>query len=120
MKAETACPDASKFETFIPLERLVFEQELFKPPIDVSVFGSENPYHDTDCPQICTENDLHVPHLSSKIQVSPFNRFKVMAFFISGADFVILSGKKHRDFRREASRKSQKTVESAAFSNNKR
>ena len=39
--AETACPDASKFETSILLVRLVFELELFKPPIGVSVFGSE-------------------------------------------------------------------------------
>ena len=39
--AETACPDASKFKTFILLVRLVFEQELFKPPIGVSIFDSE-------------------------------------------------------------------------------
>ena len=39
--AETTCPDASKFETFIFFVRLVFEVELYKPPIDVSVFGSE-------------------------------------------------------------------------------
>ena len=39
--AETACPDASKFETFILLLRLVFEPELFKPPIGISIFGSK-------------------------------------------------------------------------------
>ena len=39
--AETACPGASEFETFIFLVRLVFELELFKPPIGISVFGSK-------------------------------------------------------------------------------
>ena len=39
--AETACPGASKFKSFIPLLRLVFELELFKPPIGFLVFGSE-------------------------------------------------------------------------------
>ena len=36
--AETAWPDASEFETFIFLVRLVFELELYKPPIGISVF----------------------------------------------------------------------------------
>ena len=35
------CPDASKFESFIPLVPLVFELELFKPKIGISFFGSE-------------------------------------------------------------------------------
>ena len=39
--AESAYPCSSKFETFILLPRLVFELELCKPPIGVSVFGSE-------------------------------------------------------------------------------
>ena len=39
--AETACSNASKLETFILLVRLVFELELFKPPIGISVFGLE-------------------------------------------------------------------------------
>ena len=41
LRAETACPDAFKFETFIPLVRLVFELELFKPTFGISVFGSK-------------------------------------------------------------------------------
>ena len=35
LRAERACSDASKFETFIPLVRLVFELELFKPTIGI-------------------------------------------------------------------------------------
>ena len=34
LRAETACPDASKFESFIPLVSLVLELELFKPTIE--------------------------------------------------------------------------------------
>ena len=41
LRAERACPDASKFESFIPLVPLVFELELFKPKISISFFGSE-------------------------------------------------------------------------------
>ena len=41
LRAERTCPDASKFEAFIPLVRLVFELELFKATIGISVFGSE-------------------------------------------------------------------------------
>ena len=41
LRAERACPGASKFETFIPLEPLIFERELFKPKIGISFFGSE-------------------------------------------------------------------------------
>ena len=37
--AESACPDASKLETFILLVRLVFESEQFKPPIGISVLA---------------------------------------------------------------------------------
>ena len=39
--AKTVCPDTSKFEIFISLMRLVFELELFKHAISISVFGSE-------------------------------------------------------------------------------
>ena len=41
LRAEGACPDASKFESFIPLVPLVFELELFKPKIGISFFGLE-------------------------------------------------------------------------------
>ena len=41
LRAESARPDASKFEIFILLVPLVFELELFKPKIGISVFGSE-------------------------------------------------------------------------------
>ena len=41
LEAENACPGATKFETFILLMQLVFELELFKSPIGISVFGSE-------------------------------------------------------------------------------
>ena len=41
LRAERACPDASKFESFIPLKPIVFELELFKPKIGISFFGSE-------------------------------------------------------------------------------
>ena len=40
------------------------------------------------------KNDLYVPHLSSKIQVFMFSRFKVIAFFTSAAKFVVFPGKK--------------------------
>ena len=40
--AEAKFPGASKFETFILLLQLVFELEPFKPPIRISVFGSES------------------------------------------------------------------------------
>ena len=41
LRAERACPDASKFETFILLVPLVFELELFKHNIGISFFGLE-------------------------------------------------------------------------------
>ena len=41
LRAEKACSDAFQFETFIPLVRLVFELELFKPKIGISFFGLE-------------------------------------------------------------------------------
>ena len=41
LRAERACPDASKFESFIPLVPLLFELELYKPKIGISFFGSE-------------------------------------------------------------------------------
>ena len=40
LRAESACPGASKFESFIPLVPLVFELELFKPTIGISCFDS--------------------------------------------------------------------------------
>ena len=48
--AETAFPHASKFKNFILLQ-LVFELELLKPPIGVSVFWFGSLYHVTNCPQ---------------------------------------------------------------------
>ena len=41
LRAERACQDASKFESFIPLVRLGFELKLFKPTIGISFFDSE-------------------------------------------------------------------------------
>ena len=41
LRAERACPDACKFESFIPLVPLLFELELYKPKIGISFFGSE-------------------------------------------------------------------------------
>ena len=41
LRAERACPDASKFESFISLVPLVFELELFKPKICISFLGLE-------------------------------------------------------------------------------
>ena len=41
LRAERACPDTSKFESFILLKPLVFELELFKPTIGISFFGTE-------------------------------------------------------------------------------
>ena len=41
LRAERACPDTSKFESFIPLVPLVFELELFKPTTGISFFGLE-------------------------------------------------------------------------------
>ena len=64
--AETAFPDASKFETFILLLQLVFEVEMFKPPIGISVFGSETRITLSIISKICSKNDLYVPHLRSK------------------------------------------------------
>ena len=64
--AETACQNASKFETFILLLRLVFELELFKPTIGISVFGLETRITLSIVPKICTIIDLLVPYLSSK------------------------------------------------------
>ena len=96
MRAETACSDASTFETFIPLVQLVFELELFKPPIGVLVFGSETCITRPITSKICAKNDLDVPHLSFEIQVSTFSSFKVIAFFTFVADFEILPGKNIR------------------------
>ena len=90
-KAESACPDATKFETFIPLVPLVFELELFKPIIGVSVFGSETRITWPIAPKIST--DSYVPQLRSKCQVSSFSRFKVIAFFIFVYEFVKYAGK---------------------------
>ena len=93
MGAKTACPGASKFETFILLLRLVFELELLKPPIGISVFGSETCITRPIAPKIFTDNDASVPHLRSKFQVPNFSRFKVIAFLTSVVEFVIFLGK---------------------------
>ena len=65
--AETARPDASKFETFILLVQLVFQSEQFKPPIGISVFGLETRITRPIASKLCTKNGSYVPHLSSKI-----------------------------------------------------
>ena len=93
MGAETACPDTSKFESFILLVRLGFELELFKSPIGVSVIGSETRITRSIASKIYTKNNLYVPHLRCEIQVSTFSRFKVIAFFTSVAELVILREK---------------------------
>ena len=81
LRAERACPDASKFEKLIPLVPLVFELELFKPKIGISFFGSETRMARPIAPKICIKNDSYVPQLRSTFQVSTFSRFKVIAFF---------------------------------------
>ena len=75
LRAERACPDASKFESFILLVPLVFQLELFKPTIGISFFGSETRMTGPIAPEICTKNDSYVPQLRSKFQVSTFSRF---------------------------------------------
>ena len=93
MRAERACPEASKFESFIPLVPLVFELELFKPKIGISFFGSETRIARLIAPKICTKNDSYVPQLRCKFQVSTFSRFKVIALFIFVYEFVKFAGK---------------------------
>ena len=93
LRAESARPDASKFETFIPLVPLVIELELFQPKIGVSVFGSETRITRPIAPKICTKNDSYVPQLRAKFQASNFSRFKVIAFFIFVYKFVKYAGK---------------------------
>ena len=88
-----ACPDASKFESFIPLVPLVFELELFKAAIGISVFGSETRITRPIVSKICTKKDSFVPHLSSNFQVSTFSRFKVRAFLDFVYEFVIFHRK---------------------------
>ena len=106
--AEIAFPSASKFETFVLLQ-LVYELELLELSISISVFWLGNPHHLTNRPKnrICTKNDPYVHHLSSEFQISISIRFEVIA--ISGSDYRIwiFVGKKERDFRRKALRKSQ-------------
>ena len=53
--AETTSPGGRKFEIFILLPRLVFEELRFEPSIGLSVFMVENPYHETDCLKICAK-----------------------------------------------------------------
>ena len=48
-----------------------------------------------------------MPQLRSEFQVSISTRFKVIAFYIFVYEFVKYAGKKHKDFQRKASRKSQ-------------
>ena len=88
MRAERACSDVSKFETFIPQVRLAFEPELFKPIIGISFFGSETRITKPIAPKISTKNDSYVPQQRAKFQVSTFSRFKVKAFFIFVYEFV--------------------------------
>ena len=84
MDAETAFLGASKFETFIIFLQLVFELELLKPPIGISVFDSETHITSVISPKICTKTDPYVPHLSFKFQVSTFSRFDALAFSTLG------------------------------------
>ena len=63
LRAEWACPDTSKFESFIPLVPLVFELELFKATIGISVFGSETRITWPIASKLCTKKDSYVPHL---------------------------------------------------------
>ena len=93
LRAERACPDASKFESFILLVPLVFELELFKPITGVSVFDSETRITKLIAPKICTKNDLNVPQLRSKFEVFTFSRFKVIALFIFVYEFLKYAGK---------------------------
>ena len=109
-------PRASKLETFIPQVRLVFELELFKLIIKVSVFGLETGITQPIALKICTNNDSHVPQLRFKFQVSIFSRFKVIEFFISVYEFVKYAGKKHKTSntkRRGSPNKEKKVSESS-------
>ena len=80
----------------MPVVRLVFEPALFKPIIGVSVFGSETRITWPIAPKICSKNDLYVPQLRFKFQVSTFSCFKVIAFFIFVYKFVNFAGKSIR------------------------
>ena len=68
--------------------RLVFELELFEPTIGILGFGWETRITRPIAPKIFTKKNLYVPHVSSKIQVSTFSRFKVIEFLIFVAEFV--------------------------------
>ena len=105
--AERTCPDASKFESFIPLVPLVFNLELFKPEIGILFFDLETPMAWPIAPKICTKNDSYVPQLRLKFQVSISSCFKVIAFSYFCLRIRKICRKKHKDFRRKASRKSQ-------------
>ena len=96
MGAETACPDASKFEIFILPVQLALEPEMFKPPIGISVFGSETRITRPIASKICTKNGSQVPHLSSKTQVFTLICLKVKAFFTFVAELVIFLEKNIR------------------------
>ena len=72
----TRLPDASKFESFIPLVPLVFELELFKSKIGILFFGLETRMAWPIAPKICTKNDLYVPQLRCKFQGSTFQPFQ--------------------------------------------
>ena len=74
--------------------RLVFELELFKPPISVSVFGSETRITSSIAPKIFTKKDFYVPNLSHQFQVSTFSRFKVIGFSTSGCRIRSFARKK--------------------------
>ena len=61
---------------------LVFDLDLFKPTIGISLFGSETRITTPIAPNIGTKNDLYVLQPRSKFQVSTFSRFKVIEFLI--------------------------------------
>ena len=84
---------------------LLFELELFKPTIGISFFGLETRITRPIAPKICTKNDLYVPPLRFKFQVSNFSRFKVIAFLIFVYEFVKYAAKNIRtsDAKRRAS-----------------
>ena len=77
-------PRHFQLQNFILLLRLVFELELFKPSISISVFGLETRITWPIAPKIFTKNDSYVPNLSSKFQVSTFSCFKVIGFSTFG------------------------------------
>ena len=76
---------------------LLFELELFKSVIGVSVYGSETRITWPIAPKICTNKDSYVSQLRCKFEVFTLRRFKVIAFFISVYEFVNHAGKNIRN-----------------------